>query len=1018
MSLPHQSIIMQKIINASILTAIFVVVIFFSNAISVQAQCTGCTSTISTNTAAITISNGQVVCLTYSGTFTQTINFNGGTLCISPATTVSSSISMGSGTTLNVYGKVSGSVTQNGGAITTYNGGTFAPSSFAINGGSLTNNIGGVATISSVNFPSGYVLNNYGAITLTSITLNSGSTVNLSGTSQTINGGVNNNGTFTLTGPATIHGAYSQNSGATTNFSGGINITGSVSNNGTINVSDAVSITGSYSSNSGASVNGSSAGTNCNSFTVGGSLSGSGSFSGNNLYVSPSPSCTSCVSGGAYVAPSSQPSALSLSISGGAVNGSFTAASASISYYLVLRYIGGSAPSDNPVNGSSYVVGNAVGNSRVAAIVTGGSTGTKSFTDNLPAANCDKTAYYRIFSYNGSGSCTIFNTTSPLTGNKDIPDVTAATISASGATTFCSGNNVVLTASSGSSYLWSNGATTQAITDTISGTFTVTVTNALGCTSSASKSVTVNPSPSVSITPANSTVCALSALTLTTFVSGSSSYTYSWTGPNLYTASSANVSIASASLLNGGTYALTVTGANTCTARATASVSVTNCLSVSGAIFDDANGNGIIDGNDTKTTNGQTLYSVLSDTTGKVIATALIASNGTFTMNNIPPNTSGMRIVVNTSNPTIGTATPGYLWPNRWTGTKANYGTDNGAGTGLYANANEVLPVKTGTLNITNITIGYDRLPTSSVYHFNISRPHLNAKEMLVSTNGLDTISGTDPEDGLVVNQFAITSVATMNGNKLYYDADSNGTLANNEQITGYYVINNFVAKRLIVAFTGAGSSSATFAYAAVDAAGKVDPTPSSYMISWATSLPVTLINFDATINESKVSLNWATASELDNDHFELERSADGNIWTAIGEVKGAGTTSEGQKYSYTDLNPLSGVNYYRLKQVDVDGVFTYSNIAEISLGNNTHTANMSVYPNPVNHAGVLNISLSSDNINIVTITNSVGQTVYNNTISEGQHQQISGLDLPAGVYILTVHTQTDLQLTSRLVIQ
>ena len=102
----------------------------------VSAQCTGCTSTASTN-ANLTAASGQVICLTYSGTYNKTITFNGGTLCISSATTVSSAITVNSGCTLYVNGKITGAVIQNGGSIIVNSGATFSPSSMAFNGGTL-----------------------------------------------------------------------------------------------------------------------------------------------------------------------------------------------------------------------------------------------------------------------------------------------------------------------------------------------------------------------------------------------------------------------------------------------------------------------------------------------------------------------------------------------------------------------------------------------------------------------------------------------------------------------------------------------------------------------------------------------------------------------------------------------------------------------------------------------------------------------------------------------------------------
>lgn len=84
--------------------------------------------------------------------------------------------------------------------------------------------------------------------------------------------------------------------------------------------------------------------------------------------------------------------------------------------------------------------------------------------------------------------------------------------------------------------------------------------------------------------------------------------------------------------------------------------------------------------------------------------------------------------------------------------------------------------------------------------------------------------------------------------------------------------------------------------------------------------LPVSLTSFTAKNNEYSIALNWVTASEQNNSYFEISRSGDGKIFTSLGIVKGGGTTTEKQVYSYKDLYPLSGINYYRLTQVDFDG--------------------------------------------------------------------------------------------------
>ena len=80
--------------------------------------------------------------------------------------------------------------------------------------------------------------------------------------------------------------------------------------------------------------------------------------------------------------------------------------------------------------------------------------------------------------------------------------------------------------------------------------------------------------------------------------------------------------------------------------------------------------------------------------------------------------------------------------------------------------------------------------------------------------------------------------------------------------------------------------------------------------------LPVELINFKAALIENVININWITASETNNSHFEIERSSDGIEFSRIGTIAGHGTTIEVQTYEFMDIIPQKGVNYYRLKQV------------------------------------------------------------------------------------------------------
>lgn len=100
------------------------------------------------------------------------------------------------------------------------------------------------------------------------------------------------------------------------------------------------------------------------------------------------------------------------------------------------------------------------------------------------------------------------------------------------------------------------------------------------------------------------------------------------------------------------------------------------------------------------------------------------------------------------------------------------------------------------------------------------------------------------------------------------------------------------------------------------------------------TTLPVSLTTFTAkATKQGTVNLNWATASEQNNSHFEVNRSTDATNFTKIGEVAGNGTTNTAKNYNYTDNSPAVGVNYYQLKQVDNDGKSALSGVVSAKVG-------------------------------------------------------------------------------------
>lgn len=126
--------------------------------------------------------------------------------------------------------------------------------------------------------------------------------------------------------------------------------------------------------------------------------------------------------------------------------------------------------------------------------------------------------------------------------------------------------------------------------------------------------------------------------------------------------------------------------------------------------------------------------------------------------------------------------------------------------------------------------------------------------------------------------------------------------------------------------------------------------------------LPVELASFTAVQDEDKVNLNWSTSTETNNSGFETLRFAqnDNNGWLKIGFVQGYGTTTELKHYSFTDDKLIAGVYSYRLKQIDLDGTFSYSDIIEVDFTGVVGFTLEQNYPNPFNPSTTIRYSLPS----------------------------------------------------------
>ena len=186
--------------------------------------------------------------------------------------------------------------------------------------------------------------------------------------------------------------------------------------------------------------------------------------------------------------------------------------------------------------------------------------------------------------------------------------------------------------------------------------------------------------------------------------------------------------------------------------------------------------------------------------------------------------------------------------------------------------------------------------------------------------------------------------------------------------------------------------------------------------------LPIVLKNFVASLGGNQsVYLNWTTSSELNNDYFELQRSSAGEVFEKIAMIKGAGTTNLETSYQFNDRTPPRGINYYRLKQVDFDGKFTYSNVVSIEVDFDAQIFFTDVYPNPASESISVRIDTSNQKDPIrLRIFDQWGRVVFSTLIeklaSQPYELKISEL-LPNGMYIVRFEQGLESS-TTRLVIK
>lgn len=177
--------------------------------------------------------------------------------------------------------------------------------------------------------------------------------------------------------------------------------------------------------------------------------------------------------------------------------------------------------------------------------------------------------------------------------------------------------------------------------------------------------------------------------------------------------------------------------------------------------------------------------------------------------------------------------------------------------------------------------------------------------------------------------------------------------------------------------------------------------------------LPVTLVSFDAYRAGSKVALTWRTASEQRNQGFGIERSADGQHWKMlnfVGSKAVNGNSHEELSYQHYDEAPADGLNYYRLKQTDLDGKYTYSQIRQVRINRGS---SIDIYPNPVKNYLTIGGLTGNETISIYDAT---GRKVKTVTVAGDHAQTIDCTAMAAGVYQVHIIVATGETVSRKIV--
>ena len=272
------------------------------------------------------------------------------------------------------------------------------------------------------------------------------------------------------------------------------------------------------------------------------------------------------------------------------------------------------------------------------------------------------------------------------------------------------------------------------------------------------------------------------------------------------------------------------------------------------------------------------------------------------------------------------------------------------------------------------------------------------------ATVGIENASGSD---GL---QIAYNAAYVANNLAVQLAADPEWLSVNNYSGTIYS--GNSVNIGLMINTDGLemGEYSMDVEISTNDPAHQTIVVPISMTVQ--SEVPVELLSFNAEMVDDNVVLNWATATETNNSGYQIEKRQKSDVkgqteFNNVGFVSGKGTTTEKSVYSFSDKNEKPGTYVYRLKQIDLDGTYSYSNEVEIEVTGPKDFALYQNYPNPFNPSTTIKFALPVKTNLSLNIYNTLGEKVaeiFKGEMEEGYHEMMfNASGLSSGIYYYTI---------------